>query len=225
MGRRTPGLDPRSFDRFYSDPLLGIDEVGMGALAGPICVAGVVLPRDPHVRDLLSDAGLRDSKEMTAKTRERVSKVIHDHAVWSRVSFAWCWEVEEQGHHGALVRLVQDTMTYYIRHFGTSGDILLDGNPWEEISYQYTAVRKGDQKSQTIAAASVIAKVARDNLMIQLSEEYPGYDFHNNVGYGTRAHLKGLRRLGPCEIHRQNVKPVQAAEGVRKKTFRKGWKV
>ena len=231
MGRRRhPGIDPRSFDRFHVEPLLGIDEVGLGAIAGPICVAGAILPRDRKVTDLLHEAGLRDSKEMTGLSRERVYDLIVKHALWYEHVFAWCWEIEEDGYSATLDRLystiIAKAYTREVESGRAVAQVLLDGDARANLKYEHTAVQKGDQKSQTIAAASVIAKVTRDRLMVRKGTEYPGYDFHNNVGYGTRAHLQGLKKLGPCEIHRQNTKPVKKAKGLKvpKKSFKAGWR-
>jgi ribonuclease HII len=230
MGRRRiRGIDPRSFDRFHVAPLLGIDEVGLGAIAGPICVAGAILPRDRQVTDLLHEAGLRDSKEMTGLSREKVYELLMEHAVWHTHAFAWCWELEEDGYSATLDRLYGKVIAEaYNRDVEgrAVAQVVLDGNARPNLPYQHEAVQKGDQKSQTIAAASVIAKVTRDRLMVEMSADYPGYDFHNNVGYGTRTHLRGLKELGPCEIHRQNTKPVKKAKGlaVPKRSFKSGWR-
>lgn len=230
MGRRRiPGIDPRSFDRHHPSPLLGIDEVGLGAIAGPICVAAVILPRDREVADLLHEAGLRDSKEMTGLSREKVFDLLAECVEWSTHAFAWCWEVEEDGYSATLDRLYAEVIA---RAYNRTVEgkavarVVLDGNARPNLPYRHEAVQKGDQKSQTIAAASVIAKVTRDRLMVELSREYPGYDFHNNVGYGTRSHLRGLKELGPCEIHRQNTRPVKKAKGlsVPKRKFDSDWR-
>lgn len=225
MSRRHYHVDPRAYDRMRHWPYLGADEVGTGALAGPICAAGVILPNDNTIREALYDAGLRDSKEMTGLTRARLYDDIVKHAVWFHVAYAWCWEIEDLGQSAAIDKVFTEVLTRCFSDYGKPESITIDGAQRPGVPYTYEALHKGDQKSLTISAASVVAKVTRDRLMVKMEEEYPGYDFRNNVGYGTAAHKQRLNELGPCEIHRRNTKPVKRAGGLKVpgKTFAQGW--
>lgn len=208
--RRTPGPRPRLFDSMHVWPLLGVDEVGTGCAAGPIAAAGVVLPRDEAVLDALSSARLNDSKQMTETGRARARDIILAHATFHAVEFIHPRELEELGQSRALDKMFNAIMGAFRTRFGVGGSIVLDGER-RPLEFKHIAVHQGDSKSFTVAAASVLAKVARDELMCELAKTYPGYDLASNKGYLTPKHFEGLEKLGASDIHRRNVKPVQAA--------------
>lgn len=191
-------------------PLLGIDEVGTGCIAGPIAAAGIVLPKDEAVIDALETAGLKDSKQMTPLSRERTRNIIVEHAPFCVVDFVHPRELEQLGQGPALDKMFNNIMGAFRLHYGmTAGAIVLDGTFRKKLDYFHVAVHQGDQKSLTIAAASVVAKVARDKLMEEYAPDFPGYGFEKHKGYLTRDHREALEKLGVCEMHRRNTKPVK----------------
>ncbi len=208
--RRIPGIRPRTFDSMHKWPLLGIDEVGTGCIAGPIAAAGVVLPQDEAVLDALEKAGLKDSKEMTPGSRDRTYELIKDLATFAQVEFIHPRELERLGQGPALDKMFDRLMGSFRFCFGAEGAIVLDGNFRPRLSFFHIAVHQGDQKSLSIAAASVVAKVERDRMMVELSQDFPGYGLAENKGYLTQRHREGLEKLGVAEIHRRNTKPVKA---------------
>lgn len=214
MGRRRKKplkcIRPRLFDSMHRWPLLGIDEVGTGCIAGPIAAAGVVLPQDEGVLDALEAAGLKDSKQMTPIRREQARDIIVRHAAFCTVDFIHPRELEELGQGRALDKMFNNIMGAFRLHFGEDrGAIVLDGNYRKTLDYFHVAVHQGDQKSLSIAAASVVAKVARDAFMVEYASDFPGYGFEDHKGYLTRTHQEALEKLGVAEIHRRNVKPVK----------------
>ena len=211
------GCRPRVFDSMHAWPLLGLDEVGTGSIAGPIAVAGIVMPAPPSgLPELLAELGLKDSKMMSAASRERVFDLIEDQTAFRSVKFSHPREIEEIGQGRALDRLFNEVISefrYVLGHReteGRSGSILIDGSFRKRLDYFHVGVPQGDQKSLTIAAASVYAKVLRDRMMCELAKDFPGYGLENNMGYLTKRHRSGLEKLGVAEIHRKNTKPVQA---------------
>ena len=202
------GTDPRVFDSFYQNPLLGIDESGTGAIAGPISVAAVVLPRSHEFLEALTQSHLRDSKDIAGPSLERLFNLLQSHEETQvYTALAGPREIEDAGTTRVLGRLYNDVCTAF-RMFNTGGCILLDGEGNEHLEYSYTPVVKGDQKSFTISAASVIAKVILDRHMREEDDKYPMYGFSDNKGYKTRKHAESLKKYGACKIHRRNTKPV-----------------
>tara|TARA_R110002126_G_scaffold52672_16_gene143003 strand:+ start:979 stop:1644 length:666 start_codon:yes stop_codon:yes gene_type:complete len=190
-------------------PLLGIDEVGTGCAAGPIAAGGVVLPKDAVVLDALQAAGLKDSKQMTPASRRRVSEVIVKHAEFCEIRYIHPRELEELGQGRALDKMFNSIMGEFRRRYKAEGAIILDGNKRSDLDYFHIAVHQGDQRSLSIAAASVVAKVARDKFMEEYALDFPGYGFENHKGYLTAEHKDALVKLGVAEIHRRNVRPIQ----------------
>lgn len=191
---------------FPGQPVAGVDEVGRGCLAGPVVAAAVILP---EVIDFGRDswlAGVSDSKLLTHEKRQRLAPLI---AAWVRCSAVGCASVEEidrinilHASHLAMVRAIE-SMGLKAAH------ALVDGNfTLKKLFCPSTAIVKGDQKCLSIACASIIAKVWRDNHMAELDVRYPGYGFAVHKGYPTPAHTDALRRIGPCEIHRRSFRPV-----------------
>lgn len=178
--------------------IAGIDEVGRGPWAGPVTACAVIL--DPNnIPD-----GLNDSKVLTAKRREQLFDLIMDSAQVSCVHV----EVTEIDQ----VNILQATfraMERAVSHLPIPNHILVDGNKLPpNLPSQATAIVKGDAKSVSIAAASIIAKVTRDRLMSDLSEAYPGYGWEKNAGYGTKMHQLGLLNHGVTPHHRRSFKPI-----------------
>jgi ribonuclease HII len=176
----------------------GLDEAGRGALAGPVCVAAVILPADdPHLARTL--AGVRDSKQLTPPARERLAPRIKESALGWAVGFASAEEIDSLG-------IVHATRLAGLRALESlKPDYLLTDFRLEfpELDIPQTALVKGDQKSLSIAAASVLAKTARDALMCELDAQYRGYGLGAHKGYGTQAHRSALKRLGYSPIHRK----------------------
>jgi ribonuclease HII len=180
------------------ETLAGMDEVGRGALAGPVTVGAVILPADPHLARTLR--GVRDSKQMTPGQRARWAEVIQQTArAWS-LGWASAEEIDSFG-IAAATRIAAeralDALTLLPVHLLT--DFLL--KPETEIPL--TSIVKGDQRSLSIASASVIAKTARDAHMLALDEIYPGYALARHKGYGTALHCAAIQKLGHSPIHRK----------------------
>jgi ribonuclease HII len=175
----------------------GIDEAGRGALAGPVSAAAVILPPDPTVEGCLK--GVRDSKQLTPDQRETArEKILHHAAAWG-VGFATNEEIDQIG-------IVPATRLAACRALGalsiSPAHILLDYLFLPEITVPQTALIKGDCRSLSIAAASILAKTARDAVLRELDLTYPGYGFAAHKGYGTYAHRNALQQLGVCPVHR-----------------------
>lgn len=178
----------------------GVDEAGRGPLAGPVCAAAVVLP----VGYLCP--GLDDSKKLTARKREDLFlRLTGDERIRWAISFAEVDEIDRvnilRATHAAMARAVA-ALQISVDH------CLIDGLPLRSFAWSHDGIVKGDSKSMSIAAASVIAKVSRDRKMLELADKYPEYGFQRHMGYGTREHLEALRRHGPCRIHRRSFQPV-----------------
>lgn len=180
--------------------LAGVDEAGRGPLAGPVVAAAVML--DPARRI----DGLRDSKKLSAAARERLAAVIR------RESVAWCVAQASVEEIDALniLKATMLAMRRAVEGLGHSPDeVWVDGNRCPNWSWRSQAVVKGDDQVAAIAAASILAKTARDRLMRGLHDEYPVYGFAQHMGYGTAAHLAALRAHGACPQHRRSFAPVK----------------
>lgn len=179
--------------------IAGVDEVGRGALAGPVVAAAVILDfnRLP--------VGLNDSKKLSARVREKLDADIRASAIAYAVARIEAEEIDR-------INILQATckaMREAIRMLRPAPDfLLLDAVQLKEITIKQKAIIKGDAKSVSIAAASIIAKVARDRWMVDYDQEFPGYGFARNVGYGTAAHLQALREIGPSKLHRLTFRQV-----------------
>jgi ribonuclease HII len=186
-------------------PVAGADEAGRGACAGPLVVAAVVLPDGPRG----SVAELADSKQLTPLARERVyRRVVRQAAAWSVVIIPAA-EVDRRGLHiGNLAGMRRALATLGIR----PGFVLTDGFEVPGLGVPGLAVWKGDQVAACIAAASVIAKVTRDRIMVELDGQHPGYGFAEHKGYVTPDHASALAALGPCPEHRRSFVNVARAQ-------------
>lgn len=181
---------------FYNDSvqiLCGVDEAGRGPLAGPVCAAAVILPKETVIE------GLNDSKKLSEKKREQLYDVICETAVSYAISFATVAEIEELN----ILHATQLAMIRAINELDPVPDLaLIDGNQAGDIRFPHETVIKGDASCVSIAAASILAKVTRDRFMVEMSEQYPNYHFEKHKGYGTKDHYNALREFGPCPIHR-----------------------
>jgi len=182
----------------------GVDEVGMGPLAGPVVAVAVILREDVDL------AGLRDSKQMTRASREKLALRIREQAVACAAGKVQPAEIDQLNIHRAGL----EAMRRAVMGLDVAPDhVLVDARTIPEIASPQTAIVGGDASDGSIAAASVVAKVHRDAIMRHLAERYPGYGFEQNMGYGTEAHLAALQRLGPSPVHRHSFAPVARAAG------------
>jgi ribonuclease HII len=174
--------------------ICGVDEAGRGPLAGPVCAAAVILP--PHAEI----PGLNDSKKLSDKRRRELFPVIKEQAVAYGIGIATHEEIDE-------INILQATylaMERAIQALGVQPELaLIDGNRAKDFGIPVETVVKGDSRSASIAAASILAKVTRDDMMLELAETYPEYQFEIHKGYGTKAHYAALDQHGACPIHRR----------------------
>ncbi len=186
----------------------GVDEVGRGPLAGPVVAGAVIFPQDIAESSLV---GIRDSKELTASARERMDLRIHEVALAVGIGWASVREVDAVGIVGATRR----AMSRAIGKLSPQPQaLLIDALSLPGIDLPQQCPIKGDRVSLTIAAASIVAKVARDRMMVEADRRYPGYGFLRNKGYGTREHIEALYRQGSCIIHRVSFAPVARVTGL-----------
>ena len=175
--------------------ICGVDEAGRGPLAGPVCAGAVILPRGLEI------PGLNDSKKLTDKKRRELYPIIKEQALAWGIGFASHEEIDElnilQATYLAMSRAIQALE-------GKADFALIDGNRAKDFGIPLKTVVKGDSLSASIAAASVLAKVARDDIMLEMAKEYPEYGFEVHKGYGTKQHYEALRQHGHCPIHRMS---------------------
>ena len=175
------------------DLICGVDEAGRGPLAGPVCAAAVILPHGLEI------PGLTDSKKLSDNKRRELVPIIQQEAVSYGIGLASREEIDE-------INILQATFLAMERALAAlsvrPGLALIDGNREKDFGLPVKTVVKGDSLSMNIAAASVLAKVTRDDLMLEMAKVYPQYGFEIHKGYGTRAHYDALRAYGPCPIHR-----------------------
>lgn len=186
------------------DLVAGVDEVGMGPLAGPVVAAAVVLPPDVGID------GVRDSKQLSARQREGLEREIRASAIAIGVGVVEHDEVDRINVYraglAAMARAVA-ALPVEPRH------LLVDARRLPDCAIPQTCVEQGDRSVYSIAVASIVAKVHRDRVMAAMDEVYPGYGFARHAGYGTAAHLAALRELGPSPIHRRSFAPVRSLLG------------
>jgi len=189
---------------FVGGPVCGVDEAGRGPWAGPVCAAAVILPESPRK----VPKGLDDSKKLNVKTREALEVQIKAKALAWGVGFASVEEI-------AALNILHATGLAMCRAIEAMAVqpafALVDGNYRFKLPCEVKTVVGGDGKSKSIAAASILAKVARDRLMVEMDARYPGYGFAGHKGYRAQVHADGLLALGPCEIHRLAWGPVKLA--------------
>jgi ribonuclease HII len=182
----------------------GVDEAGRGAWAGPVCAAAVVLPNNPNISQLL--IGVRDSKRMTPNQRELWCGCIKSTAVDWTVAFASYKEIDAQGIVPATC-LAMNRAINQLKH--KPKHLLVDYLTIQDCNLPQTSLPKGDARSLSIAAASVLAKTARDELMVKLDNRYLGYGFARHKGYGTPQHRQALQHLGLIPVHRRSYFPMK----------------
>lgn len=179
-------------DRGY---LCGIDEVGRGPLAGPVVAGAVILPKDCEI------LYLNDSKKLSEKKRELLYDEIMEKAVATGIGIVGPERIDEIN----ILQATYEAMRMAIASLQVKPDLLLnDAVTIPQVTIPQVPIIKGDAKSVSIAAASIIAKVTRDRMMVQYAEWFPGYEFASNKGYGSAKHIAALKEQGPCVIHRQS---------------------
>lgn len=179
-------------DRGY---LCGIDEVGRGPLSGPVVAAAVILPKDHRI------LYLNDSKKLSEKKREELYDVIMREAVAVGIGMSPPSRIDEIN----ILQATYEAMRQAISRLSVKPDLLLnDAVTIPEVPIPQLAIIGGDRKSVSIAAASIVAKVTRDRMMVEYEDMFPGYKFAKNKGYGTAEHIAALKELGPCPIHRRS---------------------
>ncbi len=186
------------YENLYNDNgnklVCGIDEAGRGPLAGPVYAAAVILPPDTIID------GVNDSKKISEKKREYLFNIIKEKSLCFNISFATVEEIDE-------INILNATFLAMKRAFDglkKSPDFaLIDGNRMPELGVSSITLVKGDSLSESIACASILAKVERDRFMKKESEKYPEYFFEKHKGYGTKVHIEALKKYGPCRIHRK----------------------
>ncbi len=195
--------EERKFEIQGYQLIAGIDEVGRGALAGPVAAAAVILPNNIDTPWLNQ---VKDSKQLTPNKREYLSHRIRETAISVGVGMAPHKIIDSQG----IIKATRLAMKLAIAQLSPPPDFLLiDYLSLPDVPLPQKGIKYGDSLCTSIACASIIAKVARDHLMVELDQTYPGYGLARHKGYGTKEHISCLRRLGPSPIHRQSFKPVR----------------
>ena len=186
------------FDEAYESPIIGVDEGGRGPLAGPVISAAIILNKE------IIPEGINDSKKLSKKKRIIINEQLISHHSYA-IGMATVEEIDK-------INILQASLLSMKRAIlGLNIEpksILVDGNKLPDLEYKMYPIVKGDSKSVSIAAASIIAKVYRDKLMEDLSIQYPGYYWEKNSGYGTKQHLLALNNLGVTPIHRKTFAPI-----------------
>lgn len=189
------------FDKAFGNYryVAGVDEVGRGPLAGPIVACSVILDLNALDKDLI--LYINDSKKLKEAKREELAEIIKEKAISYNISVSSNEEIDEKGIAFSNNKVFLESCN----SLSIKPDLVLsDGYLVKNINIENKSVIKGDTKSASIAAASIVAKVYRDKLMKEYAKEYPHYDFENNVGYGTSKHIEGLKKYGKCSIHRNS---------------------
>lgn len=185
------------YEKQYRDcgVICGIDEVGRGPLAGPVVACAVILPEDEEI------LYLNDSKQLTAKKRDELYDVICEKAVSVGIGIVEPERIDEIN----ILQATYEAMRQAVGKLDPAPDVLLnDAVTIPGLSMKQVPIIKGDAKSVSIAAASIVAKVTRDRMMVEYDAVYPGYDFASNKGYGSAAHIAALKEKGPTKIHRRS---------------------
>lgn len=190
-------IDKLEYERKYLEKgcrlIAGVDEVGRGPLAGPVVTAAVIMPQD----DLIE--GIDDSKKISKKKREMLFDLIKEKAI----AYMICEVDEKRIDEINILNATKECMKNSILGLKMRPDIVLIDAVKLDLDIPQENIIKGDYKSYTIGAASILAKVYRDRLMEKLGEMFPGYGFERNAGYGTKEHIEKIKEIGPCPIHRK----------------------
>ena len=179
--------------------IAGVDEVGRGPLAGPVVAAAVILPKN------IEDLGFDDSKKLSASKREEIYRLIQEKAIAIGIGIVDADIIDQVNIYQASRLAMQQAVS----ELKIQPDYLLIDAMKIDVNTPQIGIIKGDAKSISIAAASIVAKQVRDQMMQEFDELYPGYDFSNNAGYGTQKHLEGLKTNGICPIHRKTFAPIK----------------
>ena len=175
--------------------ICGVDEAGRGPLAGPVCAAAVILPKGVEI------PGLNDSKKLSDKRRRELFPVIKEMAVAYGIAMVDYAEIDRIN----ILQATYEAMRQAISQLSVKPELaLVDGNRSADFGVNVQTVVHGDSLSASIAAASILAKVTRDDYMLEMAQQYPGYGFEIHKGYGTKAHYEALRQLGASPIHRMS---------------------
>ncbi len=191
----------RALRRLGYTLIAGVDEVGRGPLAGPVVASAVILPESFKL------LGMTDSKKLSKKQREQFAEIIQKEAIAYSLAFVSAAEIDRLN----IYEATKKAMVLAVERLQTRPDILLVDAIDIPVTIEQRSLIKGDEKSISIAASSILAKVARDRYMEKIDATYPGYGFKDNVGYGTRAHLEAIDRLGLTPEHRHSFRPVREA--------------
>lgn len=179
--------------------IAGVDEAGRGPIAGPVVIASCILPVNYRI------PGLNDSKQLSKKKREELYKEIVKHAVSYKIIFVSAKEVDESN----IYSVTQEAMKEALLSLDIKPEYaLIDFMPIKDIDIPTKSITHGDALSASIAAASILAKVSRDEYMAKMDIKYPNYGFKHNMGYATKMHMESLEKYGPCPIHRKTFYPV-----------------
>ena len=209
----------RSLYKQGFDLIAGVDEVGRGPLYGPVVVAAVILPKDYYVD------GLDDSKKLTPKKREKLYDIILENALDISIFEVSSQEIDEIN----ILNATKKAMYNAIKGLKTiPNHVLIDAVNLEDLTIPSTSIIKGDAKSASIAAASIVAKVHRDRMLIEEEKIHPGYGFDKHKGYGTKLHIEKIKELGVLENHRKSFEPIKSmlngSEEIEKRNKRKNKK-
>lgn len=190
-------MDKLEYERKYLSKgykyIAGVDEVGRGPLAGPVVCCAVIMPLDDIIE------GIDDSKKLSEKKRQSLAEIIKQKAIAYHIEEISQQEIDQIN----ILNAVKKCMFNAVDKLSVKPDItLVDGNDIG-LNLQAEYLVKGDLRSYTIGCASIVAKVYRDNLMVQLSKEYPDYLFEKHKGYGTKVHIDKIKEIGPCNLHRK----------------------
>ena len=181
--------------------IAGVDEVGRGPLIGPVVACACILPGNFYHKDI------KDSKKLSEKKREEMYKIIKENAISIGLGIVSEKVIDEVN----IYEATKIAMKEAIKNLNITPEHVLIDAMKLELNIPSTSIIKGDDKSESIAAASIIAKVTRDHMLDEMDKEYPMYDLKNNKGYGTKKHLEALQTYGPCKYHRVSYSPVRNA--------------
>ena len=186
--------------------IAGIDEAGRGSLAGPLSVSMVIFPADVILNPPEEISEINDSKKLSQSARRKVFEIIKKYALCAEHVFIGCEEIDRTN----INKATYSAIAILLKNAHVKPDFaLIDGNFNFKFPVKSASVKKGDSLSLSIAAASVVAKVLRDDEMIRLSDQYPHFGFSEHMGYGTEKHIEAIRRYGACPLHRMSYAPMK----------------
>ncbi len=190
-------MDKLSYERKHIENgckyVAGVDEVGRGPLAGPVVCASVIMP----LNDLID--GVDDSKKLSEKKREKLAEIIKKKAISYSIKEIWQEEIDQIN----ILNAVKKCMTEAVTSLSVKPDVTLVDGVDTALPINAEYVVKGDANSYSIGCASILAKVYRDNLMVEFAKEFPEYGFEKHKGYGTKIHIEKIKEIGPCRLHRK----------------------